>query len=416
MSDKFKKIIPFINAESEFSDKVLRRAEQYCFMGADELFVYNYSKVESDREEFLRTMKRLETTVDIPFVIGLYVNRFDDIKKAFYTGASHVVIKYEIMPDKAVLDEAVGRFGSDRIIMEIDGSEPFEKIHFPVDKLLLKHVDTGGALPKRILSCGKDIVIRDSLMRNDLIELMELPKVYGVSTNHYEDKSIFKVKSNLKAAGINVNTFESSQPFSEFKKDRFGLVPCIVQDYRTKEVLMLAYMNEESYNLTLATGKMTYYSRSRNEIWVKGETSGHYQYVKELHLDCDSDTLLAKVHQIGAACHTGEYSCFFTELAKRDYIDINPLTILKEDFDVIKERKENPKEGSYTNYLFTKGIDKILKKCGEEASEIIIAAKNPEDDELVYEMADFLYHMMVLMAEKGLDWADITKELANRRR
>ena len=129
-----------------------------------------------------------------------------------------------------------------------------------------------------------------------------------------------------------MNTFESSLPFSEFKTDQKGLVPCIVQDYRTSQVLMMAYMNEESYQMTCDTGKMTYYSRSRQQLWVKGEVSGHFQYVKELSLDCDNDTLLAKVHQIGAACHTGSYSCFFKELAKRDYNDTNPLTILEEDF------------------------------------------------------------------------------------
>ena len=239
--------------------------------------------------------------------------------------------------------------------------------------------------------------------------------VLGVATNYYENKNLYKVKSSMKKAGIAMNTFESSLPFSEFKTDQKGLVPCIVQDYRTSQVLMMAYMNEESYQMTCDTGKMTYYSRSRQQLWVKGEVSGHFQYVKELSLDCDNDTLLAKVHQIGAACHTGSYSCFFKELAKRDYNDTNPLTILEEDFATIMERKKNPKEGSYTNYLFTKGIDKILKKCGEEASEIIIAAKNPDAEELKYEIADFLYHMMVLMAECGITWEDVTKELANRR-
>lgn len=411
-----KRLVPFINAESELAEKVVLRAEKYNQSGADELFIYNYSKIESDREEFISTLKKIDEAIDIPFSVGLYVNRFEDVKKAFYTGAKRVVIKYEIMPDKAVLAEAVGRFGQDKLIIEIDGSEPFEKIHFPVDTLLIKHVDTGGSLEKRLISCGKKVIIRDSLMRNDLVELMGLPGVYAVSTDHYEDKSIFKVKKNLSEAGVDVTTFTSAIPFEEFRTNNAKLIPCIVQDYKTNQVLMLAYMNKESYERTMETGVMTYYSRSRDEIWVKGETSGHYQYVKELRLDCDSDTILAKVHQIGAACHTGEYSCFFTELAKREYTDINPLTILKEDFDVIKHRKDNPKEGSYTNYLFSKGTDKILKKIGEEASEIIIAAKNPENEELTYEMADFLYHMMVLMAEKGLTWEDITGELANRRR
>ena len=132
-------------------------------------------------------------------------------------------------------------------------------------------------------------------------------------------------------------------------------------------------------------------------------------------MDCDNDTLLAKVHQIGAACHTGNRSCFYRTLLKKEYDETNPLKVFEDVYGVIEDRKVHPKEGSYTNYLFDKGIDKILKKVGEEATEIIIAAKNPDAEELRYEIADFLYHMMVLMAECGLDWNDITKELVNRR-
>ena len=193
-----------------------------------------------------------------------------------------------------------------------------------------------------------------------------------------------------------------------------GLVPVVVQDYKTSQVLMLAYMNEEAFEKTLLTGRMTYYSRSREELWVKGLTSGHYQYVKELSADCDRDTLLAKVSQIGNACHTGRYSCFFDEIAKKDYRAVNPLAVLEQEYHTILDRKENPKEGSYTNYLFDKGIDKILKKVGEEAAEIIIAAKNPEPEEIKYEIADFLYHVMVLMVEKGVSWEDIIREISNR--
>ena len=411
----YKKIIPYINGENETATNIVKLAEEYCFAGADELFLYNYSKIESEREEFLATLKKIDKLIDIPFMVGMYTGRFEDVKKAFYTGADKVVIKYEICPDESVIKESVGRFGSDKIMIEVDEELPFERIHFPVDALLLKHVHAGELLDKKILACGKQVVIRDSLLRNDLQDLLNTQSVEGVATNYFENKDLFKVKNNMAEAGVPMNTFTSSLSFDEFKTDAHGLVPCVVQDYRTNQVLMLAYMNKESYEMTLATGKMTYYSRSRQELWCKGDTSGHYQYVKELRLDCDNDTILAKVHQIGAACHTGEYSCFFKELAKKDYIDTNPLTILEEDFATITERKAHPKEGSYTNYLFTKGIDKILKKCGEEASEIIIAAKNPDAEELKYEIADFLYHMMVLMAECGLTWEDITKELANRR-
>ena len=151
------------------------------------------------------------------------------------------------------------------------------------------------------------------------------------------------------------------------------------------------------------------------ELWKKGDTSGHYQYVKTLSADCDMDTILAKVSQVGAACHTGARSCFFNQVAKAEFDAApNPLKVFEDVFAVIMDRKINPKEGSYTNYLFDKGIDKILKKLGEEATEIVIAAKNPNANEIKYEISDFLYHMMVLMAEKNVTWEEITTELANR--
>ena len=173
-------------------------------------------------------------------------------------------------------------------------------------------------------------------------------------------------------------------------------------------------MNEEAFHATINCGKMTYYSRSRQELWMKGETSGHIQYVKELTADCDFDTILAKVSQVGVACHTGNPSCFFNEIVKKEYIEKNPLKVFETVYNIIEDRKNNPKEGSYTNYLFDKGIDKILKKVGEECTEIVIAAKNPDPEEIKYEISDFLYHVMILMVEKGVTWEEITQELAQR--
>ena len=230
-------------------------------------------------------------------------------------------------------------------------------------------------------------------------------------------KEIEALKKLCRDNGIEVSEITAAYQWSDFKLNSDGMIPVIVQDYKTDAVLMQAYMNEEAYLATIHTGKMTYYSRSRQELWIKGETSGHYQYVKSLHADCDMDTILARVVQIGAACHTGSYSCFFNEiLTLDDTADTqhNPLKVFEDVFAVIKDRKENPKEGSYTNYLFDKGIDKILKKLGEEATEIVIAAKNPNPNEIKYEICDFLYHMMVLMAEKDVTWEEITAELANR--
>ena len=193
------------------------------------------------------------------------------------------------------------------------------------------------------------------------------------------------------------------------------MLTVVTQDYKTNEVLMVAYMTKEAFEKTVETGIMTYYSRSRNELWTKGDTSGHYQYVKSLTIDCDKDTLLAKVEQLGNACHTGSYSCFFTDLVKKEYKDDNPMEVFQSVYDVIMDRKKHPKEGSYTNYLFEKGIDKILKKVGEEATEIVIAAKNPDVEEMKYEISDSLYHLMVLMAERGMSWDEVTRELIERK-
>ena len=199
----------------------------------------------------------------------------------------------------------------------------------------------------------------------------------------------------------------------DFEKQN-GLIPCIVQDVDTKKVLMLAYMNQEAFEQTVKSGRMTYFSRSRQSLWTKGETSGHFQYVKSLTIDCDKDTLLAKVDQVGAACHTGNPTCFFQPVVGSDYDETNPLQVFESVYQTIQDRKIHPKEGSYTNYLFDKGIDKILKKVGEEATEIVIAAKNPNPEEIKYEISDFLYHAMVLMVERGVTWDDIVQELADR--
>ena len=202
-------------------------------------------------------------------------------------------------------------------------------------------------------------------------------------------------------------SFEQLQPGAD------GLVPCIVQDIHTGQVLMMAYMNEEAFRQTCETGRMTYFSRSRRSLWVKGETSGHFQYVRALSADCDQDTLLAQVEQVGNACHTGSYSCFFHPVIS-DGAPRESRNALKELERVIAGRRLHPKEGSYTNYLFEKGLDKILKKVGEEATEIVIAAKNPDPEEIRYEVADFLYHVMVLLAEKGVAWSEVEEELARR--
>ncbi len=368
--------------------------------GADELLIFDFSTTDSEHEANISAMIQIADAVDIPMIVGGNIKRLEDVKKYIYTGAKKAILCSEMNMD--LLDEASTRFGSENIALYSD-----EEIDESVKKKISMIVSQNS-----VIKSDMDVLY---IGEQNIDMFAQGENAYGVSSVQFDEQFDFmNYKAELKAQNISVNVFESPMKFSDFKTNENNMIPVIVQDYKTDKVLMLAYMNEDAFNNTIATGKMTYYSRSRDELWVKGDTSGHYQYVKELYMDCDVDTMLAKVRQVGVPCHTGADTCFFNELVKKEYDNTNPMKVFEDVFNVILDRKDNPKEGSYTNYLFDKGIDKILKKVGEEATEIVIAAKNPDPQEIKYEISDFLYHVMVLMAEKGVSWKEITKELARR--
>ena len=197
----------------------------------------------------------------------------------------------------------------------------------------------------------------------------------------------------------------------KLKFDDNGLIPAIIIDYYTKEVLTLAYMNKESLEISLKEGKTCFYSRSRKELWRKGKTSKNYQHIQSIKSDCDNDALVIEVIKEGPACHTGAESCFMNKVyQKENYKDFSIYKL----YELIRGRKINMTEGSYTTYLFNSGIDKILKKIGEEASEVIIGAKNGSKEEIIYELSDLLYHSLVLMVEKNITLNDIKDELSKR--
>lgn len=384
--------------------------------GADMLIIFDQSYDDRSHEEALLIMRKICKNVDIPVTGAGNIKRTEDVKKIIYAGCRYAALNLAKQANIDLIEEVSKRFGKDKILVCADAEEQV------LDSLELIREYTNGVLllNERVIDSYKGlklIPITGDISVDDACILLKNECVWGISGRFANDNisRIMVIKNTLNEKGIDACVLKSAYRFDELKKNSDGHVPVVVQDYRTNEVLMLAYMNEEAYNRTIDTGIMTYYSRSRNELWVKGETSGHYQYVRSLTADCDLDTILAKVAQIGNACHTGSYSCFFNEIVKTDLSSNDPLKVFENVYNVIMDRKNNPKEGSYTNYLFDKGIDKILKKVGEEATEIVIAAKNPDKEEVKYEIADFLYHVMVLMAECGLDWTDITKELANRK-
>ena len=405
-----KSIYPIINFSDD--DEI---AVQYERLGADGVIII--SPDFSDEAMLIKKIRNICEKSDCRLYIWQPYRRLEDIKKVLYAGAAGAWIE---ATEQTLIREAADRFGADRVGMVI--SEPkLAADEFKLAKELnLSNIFVTGTIEKLPETVGDQKVIATCRYENKegQKQLLADTNVSAIALIYENETAalpnIHAMKAELETDSVKFNLFISSLPFSAFKLNDDGLIPVIVQDFRTAEILMLAYMNEKAYEQTLREGMMTYWSRSRQELWRKGDTSGHYQYVKSLDIDCDRDTILAKVEQIGAACHTGHRSCFYTNLASKAYDGRNPMTVFDDVMATILERKENPKEGSYTNYLFDQGIDKILKKVGEEAAEIIIAAKNPDSDEVKYEICDFLYHMMVLMAEREVSWKDITKELAER--
>lgn len=393
-------------------------AKIYNDSGVDKLYIFDLSDTDKEHDINLHTIKELSRIMEIPIYGAGNVNRLEDIKKLLYAGCKGVILDSSKSESIALVEEGAMRFGRDKLLISMENVD----LIFKHKKEVTEHIHKLVVLNEGIIESLEDItdhpfsVIVDGYDKERWVEILKKGQVTGIGGFYVSDPetNVTELKQDLAAEGIETKKFESSMEWSEFKLNGEGLLPVIVQDYQTAEVLMMAYMNEEAFRTTLFLGKMTYYSRSRKELWIKGETSGHYQYVKSLTIDCDKDTLLARVSQVGAACHTGNTSCFFQELVKKEFTTKNPMRVFEDVYDVIKERKENPKEGSYTNYLFEKGIDKILKKIGEEATEIVIASKNSDKEEIKYEVSDFLYHVMVLMVEKGVTWEDIVEELNQR--
>ncbi len=412
------KAVKWFDDRSVLTENVVKLAKTYNENGADEIIVFDLSDSEDEHEEAINLMRKINCVIRVPMVAGGNIKRQEDIKKILYAGAKRAIINFSKKDSARMLEEAAKRFGKERLAVSLNDFDGLFKHQHTIQRycsqiIFMHRLDLNSVINVTDIP---SVIVTDTPEESELLRILKCPGVRGVSGKYMSQPELKfdAFKEICEAEGIKMTSFVSMVDFSQFKKNEQGLVPVIVQHYKTQEVLMLAYMNEEAFHQTIKTGKMTYYSRSRQTLWVKGETSGHFQYMKSLTIDCDMDTLLAKVDQIGAACHTGNPTCFFQPVAGTDYDEKNPLRVFEIVYNTIVDRKENPKEGSYTNYLFDKGLDKILKKVGEEATEIVIAAKNPNPEEIKYEMADFLYHAMVLMVNRGISWDDIIQELADR--
>ena len=404
----------------------------YAASGADGVILFDLSNTDDEHDAAIDLIRRICGERTITVIGAGNIRRMEDVKKLIYAGCDFAALNLSKESNRLLAREVCERFGKERIAgCCISGQKSLDKAW---DKLspwlslrILINADEGDPL-QGLPGAEKVPVIAmvEGTAQEDLSDQLSRAGVAAVSGDGVNclvgkgKAAVQEARECLLKAGIPVQEHKKAAfSWEDFKKGPDGLLPVVVQEDATDQVLMVAYMNEDAYNLTVETGKMTYYSRSRKSLWVKGETSGHFQYVRSLYGDCDMDTLLARVVQIGAACHTGSHSCFFnpvTEPRMSVRRAVSTADVLREDYQTIIDRRENPREGYYTNYLFEKGMDKMLKKLGEENTEIIIAAKNPGENEIIYEIADYLYHLEVVMAEKGVDWDDVTRELIRRQK
>ncbi len=308
------KVIPAVSGAN-----AIEMGVQFASAGADELYFVKES--ESD----IASIQKLSEKVDVPVVVRISPKQMEDIDRVFEAGAAQTIIETE---DQTLLTDAIVTYGTEKIGVVINTYYVDDVVETAMYYsqmgvgviYVTDHTSTGenmDMLNALRSSVTNPIMINAGDVHDDFVFLANYVEATGMDQCIVSLSDVSKLntlKSVFSDKGISANGFRSKIPFSEFKLNADGLIPVVVQNYRTLEVLMVAYMNEESYNMTVETGRMTYFSRSRQSLWIKGETSGHFQYVKSLQIDCDKDTILAKVAQIGAACHTGNPTCFFTDL------------------------------------------------------------------------------------------------------
>ena len=443
-------------------DSPEKLAKFYSDNSVDELVFYDITASNEERKTSLEFVERVARVINIPFSAGGGVSTIEDFKYILRKGADKVSVNSAAVKNPQLIREASMAFGSQCVVLSMDvkkndegswsvyvkgGREKTEldaiewaitAAELGAGEIVVNSIDEDGMkngydleLLSRITSVVNIPVIASggAGKKEHFLDALQKTGVDGVlaaSVFHFGEIKVPELKQYLKENGAEIrmpeaapqkldSTLAGNADISMISFGKDGLVPCICQDAKTGAVLMLAYMNEQSLRLTLEKKRAVYYSRSRSELWEKGATSGNTQKVRAIYYDCDADALLIKVEQTGNACHTGEYSCFFN--AVFDDLGVSAdsgSSVFGELYATVIGRKNDPSEGSYTNYLFDKGLDKILKKVGEEAAETIIAAKNQDRQELIGETGDLIYHLTVMLAEKGISMDEIEQELKSR--
>ena len=380
MDTQFKKLIPSIYLYEgkavkglgdldTVSEDPAALAAQYDNGFTDALMIFDLSDSDSEQEMHNDIIRKICSSARIPVIAAGRVRRMEDIKKFLYAGCSMACLNLSKDSNAQIAQEVADKFGSDKIACCFSSKDQVAENKDLIDGNVCCLIYVGDEPLESLSGNWTDLPVIAQITENDCVRVsLSHEGINGVTGNGVNKRTgkLQFVRNKLLSSGIPVKVRTAAYEWGDFKLGPDGLLPVVVQD---------------------------------------------------LTADCDMDTLLAKVEQIGAACHTGSHSCFFNKvLAEEGKEEFNPQTVLLRDYQTITDRRDHPKKGSYTNYLFDKGLDKMLKKLGEEATEIVIAAKNPNPNEIVYEISDYLYHLMVVMAEKGITWEDVTGELARRQK
>lgn len=399
---KVVKGINFVNLK-ELGDPV-ELARKYERDGASEIVMLDITATNEKRSTFFDLLKKVSQEITIPITVGGGIKSIEDFRKAFENGARKVSVNSAAVANPELIVQASKEFGKERIVIAIDGNGQNVVVQGGKEKTVLKIVEWAkkceelgaGEILLTMMDTdgvGKGYAIA---MTKAVVDAVKIPVIASGGCGSIADIADVFEKTGCDAA-LAASLFHYNKV----------IIPAIVQDFYTGRVLMLAYVNPQSYEIMLREGRTCFWSRSRKELWRKGETSGDVQIIKSVAFDCDNDTLLIQVEQTGkGACHTGQYSCFGAEHGE--------FAMLDAVYTQIADRVKNPKEKSYTNYLLDAGLDKICKKLGEETTETIIAAKNNDKAEIVNEIADVTYHMLVLMFKMGLSLRDVSGKLAER--
>lgn len=404
-------------------DTVLGRAEElariYNDSGIDKLMLWDLSETKEEHDNTLKVIKEINRVLEISSYAYGWTNSVRDIREYLFAGCRRAILSSSDPSFSVTLEECKKRFRSDRLSLALDDvdilfkkreeiEESFHDIYIFKEEILDSVVNMT-EIPFYAMVESSTLAAYVEVLNNATSLGVGGPLLNDIQTD------IMILKHQLYEMGLPVIINDSTMDWAEFKLDNDGLIAVVAQDYSSKEVLNYGYMNEEAFKLTMSKGKMHYFDKQTGKVLMHGSMTEQFQYLKSLSVDCHKQAILAKVSQIGVACHTGNYSCFYTEIMKKEYMEKNTFKVLENIYNIIMNRKNHPREGSFTNFILDKGLNEIARKMQAETTELVLSAKDNDVESLRTELSDLLYFMMILMSEYDITWDDITNELAQRK-